>query len=432
MKRTCRTRLFGMHVRPARVAQRSGATGGRRRAVMLYATAVMLAVLITGSAMTLAAMAFADRRVRNNIADQRHAAMLARTGSEWILAHAATTPAWRANFQTAPTRLLRPNGPGRVDVTVTDGDGNLTDNDTQTVSITLTSRVNGLERRMKFDAQSNPHAALAYNMVGTNLIKIDGNCTINGPIYATSSITRNSGTVTTGAGASFNVPTGGSISGSLQPRNLNAKTIGALTPDLTFYTAKATSLPLSSSGSGYALERGKFTSTFNTYGAANAHGIYLVDMAGKKLSLRDIYVEGTLVIVNSGSMKDITIDGAVIFKTGTFGYPSLIINAGNAVVDMLIPASTLNESTVGADLNGDADQADSLTPYISGLVYAPNADITLGGSSWAFSGSFIAGVLTLKDGVVIGDGTTLSARRAPGFTDGCLYPIAGTASEVLP
>lgn len=399
---------------------------------MLYATAVMLSVLLTGSAMTLVAIAVVDRRVQSNLSDQRAASMLVRTGSEWIQAYATNNPTWRSDFKGNGAKTLKPSGPGRVDVALSDGDGDLTDNDTQMVSVTSTSRVNGLDRVMKFDGQSKPHAALAYNIMATSSITIAGNCSINGPLYAGSSITKTAGTVTTGQYGSYNVPSGGSITATLTPQNTTATAVPSVAPDLTFYTKKATSLALSNGGSGYKLEKCKLSSTFNTFGAANAYGIYIVDMAGQSLTLRELYVEGTLVIINSGASAGILIDKPVIFKPGTFGYPVLIISAGSTTVDVLIPASTLDENSVSADLNNDGDKVDSLTPYITGLVYAPDCSTTLNSSSWAFNGSLISRSVTINGGVLVGDGTTLAAQRTPGFTDALLHPIAGTTSEVLP
>lgn len=404
----------------------------RRRGVMLYATTMMISILVAGAGVTLVSLQFANRRVQSTLTTRRQAQQLGRAGTEWALATVHATTNWRSTFTTTPTQTLRPDGGGRVDVTVFDEDGNLLDDDTDAARITVASQLDTQTRTIALTARPYPHPTMAYTVAASGGVTFAGTSTVNGPIYAKGNIIGTGVTVNLGAAAAFEVPSGSTVTPTLTPQYLNAPSYAMPAPDLSYYTSRANAISRTGSGGGnWKLEKAKYTSTYATTGTVNAYGLYWLDLGNKNLDLRECLIEGTLVITGSGS-NIITMDKASIIRPGAQPYPSLIIVLGaGSSVNISIPNERLDESSAGLDFNGDGDQTDTLTPYVSGLVYVSGASTTLGGSSWLFTGCLQAGTVTIGGGVVLGDGrTSLAQQLSPGFTDKLLHVVSGTTQEL--
>ncbi|MCC7292058.1 MAG: hypothetical protein IT449_08370 [Phycisphaerales bacterium] len=409
--------------------------GSRRttRGVMLYGATLMLSMLVAGMCITLVSLQMASRRMQTNLRDRRNGQELSHSGMEFALATVQADAAWRGTFTTNPTVSIKPDGLGRIDVTVADDDGNLQDDDTEAASVTVFTRVNGLEQTFAYAAKPHPSPTMAYGIAARGTITFTNSAKVDAPLYAKTSIIGAGATVTTGSAASFNVPTGGVITATLTPQNLNEESYTMPAPDLNFYINLGTALPPTAKGSNWSIEGEKITAAYNSIGAVNKYGIYVIDIGSKNLDIRDSLIEGTLVVLGSNGNK-VKVDKPVIIRPGANPYPSLIISLGaGSSVDLMIPNSLLDESSAAEDFNGDGDKADTLTPSVSGLVYVSNADTTLGSSVWTFTGCLQAGNVTVSDGVILGDGTTnLAGQLSPGFTDNVLHPISGSGVEVLP
>lgn len=421
-------------------APRAGAAGVSRtqtrrvrRGVMLYGATLMLSMLVTGMCITLVSLQMASRRMQTNLRDRRNGQGLSHTGMEFALATVQADAAWRSTFTTQPTATIKPDGLGRIDVTVADDDGDLKDDDTEAADVTIFTRVNGLEQTFSYSAQPHPSPTLGYTIAARGTITFTNSAKVDAPLYAKTSIISGGATVTTGSAASFNVPTGGNITATLTPQNVNEESYTMPAPDLAYYISLATPLNPTGQGGTWDITGEKVTAAYNSLGAVNAKGIYVIDIGAKNLDIRDSLIEGTLIVLGNNNNK-VKVDKPVIIRPGVNPYPSLIVSLGaGSSVDLVIPNALLDEATTAEDFNGDGDKVDTLTPYISGLVYVANAVTTMGGSAWKFTGCLEVGNVTVGDGVILGDGTTnLGGQLSPGFTDNLLHPLSGSGAEVLP
>lgn len=404
----------------------------RRRGVMLYATTMMISILVAGAGVTLVSLQFANRRVQSTLTTRRQAQQLGRAGTEWALAAVHATTNWRSAFTASPTQTLHPDGGGQIDVTLSDDDGDLLDDDTDAARITVASQLDRQTRTFSLTARPYPHATMAYTVAASGNVTFTDTATVNGPIYAKGNIVGTGVTVNLGAAAAFDVPAGSVVTPTLTPQHLNAPSYAMPAPDLSYYTSRANAISRTgSSGGNWKLEKAKFTSTYATTGTVNAYGMYWLDLGTKNLDIRECLIEGTLILTGSGS-NIITLDKASIIRPGAQLYPSLIVAVGaGSSVNLSIPNESLSEVSADLDFNGDGDKSDTFTPYVSGLVYVSGASTTLGGSGWLFTGCLQAETVTIGGGVVLGDGeTSLAEQLSPGFTDKLLHVVSGTTQEM--
>ncbi len=400
---------------------------------MLYGATLMLSMLVAGMCITLVSLQMASRRMQTNLRDRRQGQALSHTGMEFALATVQSDVAWRSTFTTTPTVSIKPDGLGRIDVTVADDDGNLKDDDTDAARVTVFTRVSGLEQTFAYTAQPHPSPTLGYTIAARGTITFTNTAKVDAPLYAKTSIIGTGATVTTGAAASFNVPTGGIITPTLTPQDVNEESYTMPAPDVSYYISRGTAIPPTTNGGTWNIEDEKITATYNSLGPLNAYGIYVLDVGSKNLDIRNSLIEGTLIVLGNTNNK-IKIDRPVIIRPGAYAYPSFVASLGaGSTVELSITNALLDEAGVGEDFNGDGDRLDTLTPYISGLVYVSNATVTMDKSPWTFTGCLQAGNVTIKDGVILGDGTTnLGGQLTPGFTDNLLHPLSGSGAEVLP
>jgi len=397
---------------------------------MIYATTLMISIAVTGASITLVTVQRADRRLHRNLADLQQAQLLMYSALEWALVYVEAEPNWRSIMNGAGPASLSLSGLGTIGVEFTDGDGNLADDDTDTVTIEVSTTVDQLTHRTEIAAQSDPHPSLKYAINATNSITLK-TVTIGGPIYAITEIDDAPGPVTTADDASFAGPAGVNISGSLVPQDTNAESLTAPAPDISYYTSRATVIVASPDHGDLLLLEQNFTTTTNTQGAPNADGIYLINAGSQDLDIQQIHLKGTLIVQGNGGNR-IRVNDPAWFEPGRPDYPTLIIDIHNANVVFRMPAEDLDEDDADVDFNEDGDQDDLFNSSISGLVWVGSGSATLKSSAWTFTGCLVAPSVTVNDGVIVDDDPALAVRRMPGFTDGKLHVIAGSAREIVP
>lgn len=397
---------------------------------MIYAMTLLISVAVTGAGITLVTVQRADRNMQHNLADVEQARYLGQSALEWTYVYVEGEPNWRTLMEAAGSASLTIPALGTTSVAFNDGDGVLDDNDTDTVTLSVVSTVNGLTNKLETSAQSDPHPLLGYALFVANVITLE-DCSVRGPIYAGQSIVNAGGVVSTTGNGSYSVPAGGTISPGLAPRNTNAELLTPPRVNVAYYVNRATAIGPTSTGAKHNLDDQRFTPTANSQGAANADGVYVLDIGKKGLDIRRVRLKGTLIIRGNGG-NNIHVTDPVWFDSGRSDFPTLIVDVDNASVDFDIPNSQLVESNSNVDFNEDGDKVDVFDPSVGGLVWVRSGSAELRRSAWTFKGSLVAPSVRVRDGVVVNDQATLAAKRIPGFTDNILHLMAGSTREMGP
>lgn len=184
----------------------------------------------------------------------------------------------------------------------------------------------------------------------------------------------------------------------------------------------------------------------NPFGpSTNPEGIYVIDATGgEKLSLRDLRVQGTLVLLNQD--PESLIHGSVAWEPAVYSsgaspqnLPALITNKSLNIAFETTPldeaAAGANFNPVGTPYNGveDADTTDTYPSSIKGLVYAME-QITLKNEP-TITGAVVAGTDILVDNATLNltyDPVYYEKNPPPGFEgDITVYVKSGSFRKVV-
>jgi len=384
---------------------------------------LLLSFTVVGAGLTLVTVQAAERRIQHNIASSQQASLLAQAAEEWAFRQVETLSDWRSAFTSGQVESVAPGTGLAFDLIVTDADGNLEDDDTDLVTVTATGKSRGAVVTTSLSATPYPHRALGYAVVAGHDLGF-GDSTVAGPVYA-GNVMWTWGTVTTRDNASFETPLGGVIGAGLNPSNAAADTLALPTPDLDFYAAKATTVSLDDGD----LQRDNLTTTANSQGSPNAQGLYYVHIGWNNVKVRDVHVNGTLIIEGYGS-NTVAFDSPNWLEAGPDGHPTLLIDVPNGAVHFRLPASQLEEGGSDVDFNEDGDRLDSFSSSIQGLVWVNAARVDLYESMWTMTGTLIAtNDVFVYHGVTVDDDPAVTDQLTPGFTDGMLHVIRGSIRE---
>lgn len=405
------------------------AYNSRRRGASLYLVTFMLALIVAGTGVTLLRLQMSNRLLQSNLDDADQAALTSDAGVEWTLMRAYALADWRNQLDADETTDLDLAPYGRVQITALDDDGDFLDNDTDSVTLTIRSDVDGALQAFEHILEPHPHPALGHAIYAKNWVVTWPGVTIRGPVHAGDGVT-DLGGLTTGDNASFSTLTGGSLSASLPNRQFLDSVDPPPTPDLSFYLDRATSL--SNGASIFDLADAALAETYSTEGSHNPEGIYHINAGGRNVKIKHVFLKGTLIITNTNG-GDVTFDHACRFETGARGYPILIIDCRPGVVYVNM-THVLEESQNDVDFNGDGDVSDELGLGFFGLIWtnAPLTTLRSRNTTTRLRGSLIANDVFLQDRVVVNDDPDLADRLVPEFTDERLHLRRGSVHEIAP
>lgn len=209
------------------------------------------------------------------------------------------------------------------------------------------------------------------NFTTTELLNVNG-----GPIRCNSTVTN-----------------WGNLSGDLEAQGFNnsgtysgTSTVPSAIHDLPdpltvfdYYVAEGTLIPngpLDDGFGGLSLSDIVLSPSSNPYGSPNPDGIYVINAAGKSLSIQTLRVVGTLVVINGGTgFNDTTIKKEVSFEPAYSNYPSLMVDGD---LEITINDGSLSESDNATNFNPagtpwqgntDTDQSDSYPSRMAGVIY---------------------------------------------------------------
>lgn len=395
-----------------RTTQRSARGGYLYIGVMVTATIV--------SIIGFASMTVARTQLRNATMGQDDELVrgLAQSGIELGIAQINNDPSWQTNISHGvelPAGGVSANGGTMHWQLDNDGGGGKL--------LTGIGRKGDAEVRLQVGVGSG-----GSNTVGAPLL-VGGTLWI-GNFTTTETLNVNGGPIR----CNSTVTNWGNLTGDLEAQGFNnsgsytgTSTVPSAIHDLPdpltvfdYYVSEGTLIPngpLDDGLGGLSLSDVVLSPSSNPYGSPDPDGIYVINAAGKSLSIQTLRVVGTLVVINGG---DISIKKEVNFEPAYSNYPSLMVD-GN--LEITINDNSLSESDNSTNFNPagtpwqgntDSDQSDSYPSRMAGVIYCRN-NLFIDGKN--------AGNAARFNGVIICDGNVTIEKDAQPSID--LDPIPG-------
>ncbi len=224
-----------------------------------------------------------------------------------------------------------------------------------------------------------PHQTLDYNVFSASTVKFDG--------ATTGGYVRANGNVETAGAVSFagivETVEGSQVSDKIDPSKVVFVPDVLAPPPVSIAAYAAVSSPLLGLPAGdKVLDKVSLRPDNNPYGAENPDGAYVLDAGGAKVTLKRVYVEGTLTIRNASR---VIVDNGYYHRRVNPAYATLIVDGPLEYK----PDEVIDEWVLSKDFNGDGDRSDDFDVYVDGIIYATGL----------FQGDFLG---TIKGAVVAG------------------------------
>lgn len=368
--------------RRRRAARTRHARRGSAYVLILIGSAIVTAVGLATAALW---------GVRDQTARIRHDTTRAGQLARAAISHALTVmnaygSEWRValnNGQEAPAMTL---GEGTFRWSwIDEADGDLDDDDTEVVTIRGRGMFNGATRVLTVQARptGTPLEVLGSTIASSGTILVGGsaNLTSTGGPVTTNGTLDLQGTLTGDAGAQ-NRTGGGTITGTLV---LPASTRRMPSPTVfDSYLSRATPIAWESLSSG-TMSAPILSATINPWGTANPEGIYVVTIpSGQTLRINVSRLSCTLLV--QGTLGGtIRCESAMIWEPSTPDLPILLVRGPLMTTMLHVPATTISESSIGANLNppglpyagvSDTVTDDTYQSGLYGLIYIANNTTT--------------------------------------------------------
>jgi len=340
--------------------------------VYLIVLAVGANVLVIAlGAMALARVRLARIQAQDDVAQARVLAASAVAQAVGVMNGPATNATWRQDYTSGVATTPVSFGGGQISFTLTDADGNLSDDPTDPVWIDGTGSVGGAQWVER--AQARIHGGLPLACLRTALhcggtLEIATGATLTasgGPVSTDTRLVVNGSVV--GDAEATTISGSGSISGTasapVDPKGLPPRSL------FDTYKARATVLPFNGNLDTMVLSPG-----VNEYGGdLNADGVYSIDTQGASITIRNSRVWGTLLV--DAGLGTVTLDGWNLMEPYRTDFPVLVVKgrlvSGPDTGSLQEAACVHNYNPPGAPYGGqtDADMTDTLPNEIRGLVH---------------------------------------------------------------
>ncbi|MBX3367374.1 MAG: hypothetical protein KF912_08685 [Phycisphaeraceae bacterium] len=335
---------------------------------------VLVAVLVTVSIGVTGTMVHKVRRDRLSRAwEIERAHQIAQAGMELSVAYLQSDQSWRTLRGLGVWMNNAPLLDGTVTVTASDPDGSATDDPEDDITLTSEGRFGKARQVITATFTPIPVAmdSLSYSASAGDAIGF------NGTLNATEAVAANGAATALLANVFARVYAGSTISGLTYRRAIypNSGTRQHPNPATVFdwYVANGTTISFASLPSGI-LERVVLAPNHNPFGATNPLGIYVIDCAGANIRIRNCRIEGTLVLLNTGTSSDI--QQSVNWKPAANRMPALLVK-GRIAIELTTTAlsevthnTNFNPSTAPYNGQSDNDRVDTYPSQLHGLVYA--------------------------------------------------------------
>jgi len=116
----------------------------------------------------------------------------------------------------------------------------------------------------------------------------------------------------------------------------------------------------------------------NPFGAqTNPRGIYVIDLAGNKIFIKNSRIVGTLVLINPNGASEIGDGGPLTWEPAVAGFPALMVKDADVTINpstagLVEYANNTNFNPTGTPYEGlgeDSDEDDTYASEIKGLIY---------------------------------------------------------------
>lgn len=372
----------------------------KRKGAALYMIVLSTSLIVSMLGIASMAIVRVERRQLDASNDKRLARSNASSAVELALNLVNNDPNWRATYTNGvetSARNLGSDSVGTLAWSIEDADGDLTNADTKL-------RIKGIGRV----GSAVQVSSVEINFQGGMDCLDVAICSVGSmDFFSSSTVTTNqtiatNGSTTTYGGTIVNsdVEAVGSINGTGYMGSTTSSAPARTFPDSSvydYYLANGTSIALSAlpkSQGFFQIEDVVLSPTNNPFGATNAEGIYIIDLASGKFRIQNARIIGTLVLLNAGSNSKV--DDEVSWEPAVANYPALLVQGGSFQLDLT--DGTLSESDRGENFNPvgspylggtDSDQADSYPSEIKGLIYG-DGGLSIG-DRMVINGLLIAG-----------------------------------------
>lgn len=393
-----------------------------------YIAVLGISVLVTTVGLGAMLAVRSQRRsadLRNDEAESRSAALGA---ADMAVLAIASDPAWRTRYANNAYTASRDLGRGKLAFKLVDeSDGNLADDPLQPVRLYTSGRVGNAARVSSVLLTPTGPALDALNTA----VYSAGGLTVNGMVYVAGGPVGTSGTTTVSLGAT--------LSGDLETKNLvnlgsitGTSTVGGAAralPSTTIfdnYKARGTAIPYSGILSA-SISKKLISAASNPYGAANASGVYFIDVpALSTLTINQSRLSATLV-VNLGLSATLTVSGPVAWDPPADGMPTLIVKGvGLGTLNINGSAVALSEADIGVNFNpvstpyfgsSNAGTTDTFPGEVRGLLHIVGGSVSTNiGSNAIVRGCCLSdGSISLSGGAMLFADPALFANPPWGY-----------------
>lgn len=403
----------------------------RRRGGYLYVAVLMTAAAV--SAMGLAALSTAAMRLRSATAanDWSEAQVLAQSASEDAIRQINDDNNWRDRYVNGQQYPATPVslGRGTYHWKFVDDDGNLQDDDSDSVRVVGIGRVGDA---VATESVRLLPAGQALSSLESTL-HCAGNITLGTGIrFATDQhLSTNANVTASGFGTAIdgNVEAVGTITGTIngtKSQGVAARRMpGSSVFDYYLDNGEWLSIGSLPMINGVAtIEKTVLGSQANAYGSrVNPEGIYVIPCGGQRVIIRNCRIGGTLVLINPAATS--LIEGSVRWEAAVGNYPALLVSGS---IEFKTSSFNLDEAALGVNFNPpeapylgltDNDMADTYPSEISGLVFVSgNMNLPIDFLESVFRGVVICNSISANSACRFHYRPLLLDYPAPGFSSG--------------
>lgn len=269
------------------------------------------------------------------------------------------------------------------------------------------------------DLMAVPDPALSFNLFSATTVDFD-NVTCGGYIRANGDVI---GTGEVDFSGTLETLAGSNVTSQIESRQTRYVSALLVPPpvSMAFYVARSSpllGLPIDGETGALLVEDLSLRPDSNPYGATNPRGAYLIDASGQKVEIRNVYVEGMLVVRGA---TNILIEQGFHLERVDIGLASIV---ADGPIDLRLQNS-LDETVSLIDFNGDADLFDLFQPSIEGIVYT-TADFE-GPQGGLIRGAVVANRIRLTGVPDLKDSSALNTQPVYEFTEpGSWDVVAGS------
>lgn len=395
----------------------------------IYILTLAASIVLVATVLALSTNILQFRRSSRSNTQIEQARIYAELGIRHALRFTNAEPTWRQILSNGLWMQDVPNGDATYSVTGMDPiDADLANNSTDPVILTSTATVHGLSRTIQVEAieEKIPCELLKYALAAGGNIEIKTAAVITGNVTSNGNIAKTGGSTAIygDAEAVGTIADMQGITGVISPGS-EPKEFPDTVAILQYYKSLATDIPFQAT-----IEKVMLSPTSNPFGPANPDGLYRINCANQKITIRDCRIIGTLLLISPRS--DSTIESGINWTPARPGYPALIVDSDITIC----PDRDLSEKNLGVDFSipgepGNGSIAEVYPNRIQGMIYC-DGNLSLG-KQCNILGTVIATIQCLVvDDTIINWNPSILDNPPPKFYDGYLVPAQGTWRQITP